>query len=229
MPDPDGLNAISGHWIGDSIKHLFPDRPIARSILLRDPVSHFLSHYNFRMMRYLSNGLRPYPVEIAYRARRRNFLTHFILRTFAEIPWWRLAAMSAAEKYAEASKLLSGFFFVGDHTRCNELIEALAPDLGIPPTAEPANTSEQWLERVEWRPLGVNELPPGMIDIIRRDNTLDQHLWETWKDAGTNGIGVDPAPLNFTDERLTDRIATQSSRFVNQVRRRMYRRWPTVG
>ena len=137
--------------------------------------------------------------------------------------------MSAAEKYTEASKLLSGFFFVGDHTRCNELIEALAPDLGIPPTAEPANTSEQWLERVEWKPLGVNDLPPGMIDIIRRDNTLDQHLWETWKDASTNGIGVDPAPLNFTEERLTDRIATQSSRFVNQVRRRMYRRWPTVG
>ena len=89
MPDPGELNAISGHWVGDSIVRKFPDRPIARSILLRDPVSQFISHYNFRMMRYLSVGLRPYPIEVAYRARRRNFLTHFILRTFAETPWWR--------------------------------------------------------------------------------------------------------------------------------------------
>ena len=225
IPDPDGLNVVSGHWVGDLIKLMFPGRPIGRSILLRDPVSHFVSHYNFRMMRYLSIGLQPYPIEIAYRARRRNFLTNFILRTFAETPRRKLEAMSAAEKYAEANEFLSGFFFVGDYTLCDELIAALAPDLGIPSIAEPANMREQWLERVNWRPLDVNDLPFGMMDAIRRDNMLDQLLWETWKDVGTNVAAARPLPHTLTEERLTKRLATQSSRFANQVRRRVYRRW----
>jgi len=219
------LEVVSGHWVGDSIKLMFPGRPIDRSILLRDPVSHFVSHYNFRMMRYLSIGLQPYPIEIAYRARRHNFLTNFILRTFAETPWWKLEAMSAAEKYVEANEFLSGFFFVGDYTLCDELIAALAPDLGIPSIAEPANMREQWLERVNWRPLDVNDLPFGMMDAIRRDNMLDQLLWETWKDVGTNVAAARPLPHTLTEERLTKRLATQLSRFANQVRRRVYRRW----
>jgi len=195
MPDPSDLNAISGHWVGDSIVRKFPDRLIARSILLRDPVSQFISHYNFRMMRYLSVGLRPYPIEVAYRARRRNFLTHFILRTFAETPWWRLRSLSATEKYAAADQFLSSFFFVGDHTRCNELIATLASDLGVPINAEQTNTSGQWLQHVDWKPLDVNDLPGGMLDRIKQDNMLDQHLWETWKDAGTNGVGSRTAHL----------------------------------
>ncbi len=77
---------VGGHWVGRSIERSFPDRDIFRSILLRDPVSQFLSHYNYRMMRYLSQGLRPYAVDIAYRARRPDFLTHFILNTFVGDP-----------------------------------------------------------------------------------------------------------------------------------------------
>ena len=229
MPDPGELNAISGHWVGDSIVRKFPDRPIARSILLRDPVSQFISHYNFRMMRYLSVGLRPYPIEIAYRARRRNFMTHFILRTFAETPWWRLRSLSAAEKCAAADEFLSSFYFVGDHTRCNELIATLAPDLGVPINAEQTNTSEQWLRHVDWKPLDAKDLPGGMLDRIKQDNMLDQHLWETWKDAGTNGGDAHRQPHIFSDDGLMMRIAVQSSRFANQVRRRVNRRWSSSG
>src|SRR5262245_48355897 len=69
MPEPEHLRAIGGHYIGSSIERVFAGRKIRRSILLRDPVSQFVSHYNFRMMRYLSQGLQPYSLEIAYRAR----------------------------------------------------------------------------------------------------------------------------------------------------------------
>lgn len=223
MPSPQKLDVVGGHWVGRSIERNFPGRPIVRSILLRDPVSQFLSHYNYRMMRYLSQGLRPYAVDIAYRSRRPDFLTHFILNTFAEIPRPRLVLMSSAEKFAQANRFLSSFAFVGDHTRCDELIARLAGDLGMPERASLRNTSDQWLERVSWKPLGEGDLSPSMIASIRRDNELDQILWETWRDAGDGPI--EPVPHEFAQEAQTRRLTRHASRLVNQVRRRVDRRW----
>jgi hypothetical protein len=225
-PDPRSVNAVSGHWIGRSIEQYFDGRPIARSILLRDPVSQFVSHYNFRMMRYISQGLQPYSPEIAYHSRQRNYVTHFILRTFAEMSWPRLISLSTAEKYAEADRFLSECFFVGDHTRCDELITKLAPDLGIPAAAEAKNSSQQWLQCVDWAPLKISDLSRSMIDTIKQDNILDQLLWESWNDAERD----QPQPsLQAIDETpLTRRVATQSSRLINQVKRRYHRGWSAL-
>jgi hypothetical protein len=82
------------------------------------------------------------------------------------------------EKYVAVNRFLSTFWFVGDYTRCNELIAALAPDLGVPATAQ--NTCAEWQDRVRWKPLTVDNLPSRMIDRIRRENMLDQLLWEAW-------------------------------------------------
>ena len=60
MPDAEHLRAIGGHFLGNSIERIFNGRQINRSILLRDPVGQFVSHYNFRMMRYLSQGWQTY-------------------------------------------------------------------------------------------------------------------------------------------------------------------------
>ncbi len=223
MPDPRSVNAISGHWIGRSIEQYFDDRPIARSILLRDPVSQFVSHYNFRMMRYISQGLQPYSPEIAYRSRQRNYVTHCILRIFAENSWPRLMSLSASEKYAEAEQFLSECSFVGDHSRCDELIANLAPDLGIPAVAETKNSSEQWLQCVNWEPLKISDLSRSMIDTIKQDNILDQLLWESWKDAEQGQ--AQPSLQAIGDTPLAKHMATQSSRIVNQVKRRFHRGW----
>ncbi len=223
MPHPQGLKVISGHWIGRSIEGMFDGRSIARCILLRDPVSQFVSYYNFRMMRYISQGLRPYPPEIAYRARQQNFLTHYVLRNFAEISWPRLMSLSATEKYAEANRFLSDFWFVGDHTRCSELITALAPALGTPAEAEPRNTTEQWRERVEWKPLQTSHLSDDAIEQIKQDNMLDQLLWETWKDAKWGSVR---APCqDIAEEARSSLLAAQSLRLFNQVKRRLNRGW----
>ena len=226
-PAPRSVNALSGHWIGRSIEQYFDDRPIARSILLRDPVSQFVSHYNFRMMRYISQGLQPYSPEIAYRSRQRNYVTHFILRTFVEMSWVRLVSLSATEKYAAADQFLSECFFVGDHTRCDELIAKLAPDLGIPAVAETKNSSQQWLQRVNWVPLKMSDLSRSMIDTIKQDNILDQLLWESWKDAEHGKL--QPSLHSIGEPSVTWRMATQSARLINQVKRRFHRGWNAPG
>jgi hypothetical protein len=223
MPDTQGLKAIGGHYIGKSIERLFAGRSIRRSILLRDPVSHILSYYNFRMMRYISQGLKTYRFELAYKARQRNFLTHFILGNFLEIPWPRLILLSETEKYALANTFLASCWFVGDYTRCGELIAALAPDLGVPNTATPRNTQRQWQACVQWNSLRVEDLSSRMVDQIRRDNALDELLWESWRETGRDVSRVQPREIY--QKSHTELRASEWLRPVYQVERRFRRGW----
>jgi hypothetical protein len=224
MPDAEQLRAIGGHFIGKSIEDIFKNRQIERSILLRDPVSQFVSHYNVRMMRYLLRGRQTYSPEIAYRARQRNFVIHHILRNFLEISWPRQLSLSALEKYVAVTQFLSTFWFVGDYTRCNELIAKLGPILGVPGTATAQNTCAEWQGRVRWTPLKVESLSRQMVD---QENVLDQLLWETWRD-------VDQAQINDCSHRihetaLTEFVAQEMLRLAYQVRRRFHRGWKAPG
>lgn len=223
MPDTHGVRAIGGHCLGNSIERIFDGRHIERSILVRDPVTHFVAHYNFRMMRYISQGLRPYSLDLAYQARQRNFITHFILRNFLEMSWPRLMSLSAVEQYVTVNQFLSTFWFVGDYTRCDELLAALAPDLRVPPAGTIRNSCAQWQSRVQWKPLRVEDLTSRMIEQIRRDNVLDQLLWETWRDVEQARICMRSHEIH--EMPFAEFVATESLRLVSQAKRRFQRGW----
>ncbi|ODA67811.1 Sulfotransferase family protein [Methyloligella halotolerans] len=222
MPDPRQLNAISSHYLGASVEALCEGREIRRAMLLRDPVSHMVSYYNYRMQRYIAQGMQPYSFELAYRATQRDFITHYILRNFLEIPLPRLWLMTRPEKWALVNGFLSRFWFVGDYRKCSELVEAMASDLGVPSRAVPQNTCSTHSSHPSWRPLSVSDLSPEMIRQIREENSLDQRLWQTWRGAGLDVQNVNemalmsPAKLQFSLHEAT--------RLVHQVRRRFARR-----
>jgi len=224
MPHPQQLKALGGHHIGTSIDRLFADRPIRRSILLRDPVSHAVSYYNFRMMRYLSQGLNTYSFDLAYRARPKNFITHFILSNFLEISWPRLLILSAIEKYALVNQFLSSFWFVGDYTRCGELIEALAPDLGVPALAISHNTQSEWEDRVRWTSLHVEDLSSRMLNQIRHDNELDQLLWEGCCNVDRDVVDT-IQPREICETSRIKFIGSELLRPLYQAKRRFQRGW----
>lgn len=222
-PDPYQTRVVGGHFLGSSIEPLFAGRALKRSILLRDPVSHLVSYYNFRMMRYLSEGLHPYSFELAYGATQRNFITHYILRNFLELPWSRLVRFSDDEKYDIVTAFLATFWYVGDYRLCDDLVAALALNLGIPGHAAPRNTRAQWERRVSWRALDVDDLSADSIAQIRQENLLDQRLWETWHEARDNTATIRPRPLG--GPAAPGFVSTEAMRFVSQIARRMQRRW----
>jgi hypothetical protein len=225
-PDPNATRVVGGHFLGASVEALFAGHEFKRSILLRDPVSHIVSYYNFRMMRYLSEGLHPYSFALAYGAMQRNFITHYILRNFLELPWVRLARLSDQDKYDIVNAFLARFWFVGDYRLCDDLIAALGTALDIPRRAAPANTSVEWERQVRWRILGAGDLSSATIDKIRRENLLDQRLWETWREAGHDTCSIRPRTLG--GRNATGFIPSETSRFVNQIARRMQRRWGSL-
>ena len=223
MPDPNQTRVVGGHFIGISVEPLFAGRELKRSMLLRDPVSHIISYYNFRMMRYLSQGLHPYSFELAYRATQRNFITHYILRNFLELPWSRRARFSDDEKYDIVNAFLATFWYVGDYRLCDDLVAALAMKLGIPGRAAARNTRVEWQRRVKWKPLEVEDFSPDAIAQIRRENLLDQRLWETWHEARHDTTSVRPCALG--GRSAPGFVSTEAMRFVSQIARRIQRRW----
>jgi hypothetical protein len=221
-PDPHRTKVISGHHLGPSVEPLVAGRKVRRSILLRDPVSHAVSYYNFRMMRYLSEGLHPYSFALAYGAMQRNFIAHYILRNFLEVPWHRLARFSDNDKYDIVNAFLATFWFVGDYRLCDDLVAALAATLNIPDRAAPTNTCAEWERRVSWKRLGTDQLSCDAIAEIRRENLIDQKLWETWRDARHDAALVRPRALAGSG---ASSLSTEAMRFVCQIARRIQRRW----
>jgi hypothetical protein len=225
LPDPRRLKVVGGHYLGASLDALFTGRAIKRSILLREPVSHFVSYYNYRMMRYVGQGLQPYGIELAYAATQRNFVTHYILSNFLELSWARIASLSDEAKYDLANAYLANFWFVGDYGLCDDLVGALGDKLGISTRATPCNTLAELGRSVAWMPVRAERLPRNIVAQIRAENLIDQRLWETWREARHEAGAVRPRALG--GPCATGFISAEATRFVSQILRRAQRRWGT--
>lgn len=223
LSNPDRIRAVSGHALGKSMEAIFAGRPIRRTVLLREPLSHIISYYNFRMMRYLSKGWATYDFGLAYKAMPRNFITHFLLNCYLEIPWARLVLMTPEEKHARASAFLATCWFVGDYQRCGELVAAMAPELGVPAEVEARNCRAQWQQRVAWTPLEVDDLPLATRNRIRQENALDFSLWKTWRNACLNTNMAQPTRQGLDDSLSF--LGREALRPFHQARRRWQRGW----
>ena len=198
LGDPRSVRAVIGHDIGCSLERYFPGREIRRVVLLRDPVSHRLSLYNYRMMNHLNKGLGTYSFDLHVRAQPRDWAAHRLLGAWLEIPWWRLMVMSDAEKYRILNEMLAEFWFVGGYADCDRVIAAISADLGVPPQARARNTAEQWHKQIYWEPLTARALGPVKRDALLQRNPIDTALWASWRSAGFDTAAVAPQPLEAT-------------------------------
>jgi hypothetical protein len=221
MPPPARIRALSGHHLAKSIEAHFPEREIRRSVLLRDPLSFQVSYYNFRMMRYIASGGRPYSFALYYRALQRDPMAHFLLSRWLEVSPARLLVMPVAEKWRRLSEALSGFWFVGDYRRCDELVAAVAADLHIRAKAKRVNHEAAWSQAVGWRPITVEDLGDDLARRIPLDNPLDAALHATWASAGHAAEAVRPDPGPASSAFLVHELV----RPLHEARRRLARGW----
>ena len=190
------VRAVAGHDLATSLERQFPGREIRRVVLLREPLSLQLSLYNYRMMNHLAKGLGTYGFLVHLRSQPRDFIAHWLLARWLQIPWPRLMAMSDDDKYRRLNRALGQFWFVGDYTDCDRVIAAIAPDLQVPAIARPRNTAREWHKQIKWEPLTEADMPAGLRDAVRRQNPLDRALWENWHGAGFDAALVRPRPLS---------------------------------
>lgn len=221
MPPPARIRALSGHHLARSIEAHFPEREIRRSVLLRDPLSFQVSYYNFRMMRYIASGGRPYSFALYYRALQRDPMAHFLLSRWLEVSPARLLVMPLAEKWRRLSEALSGFWFVGDYRRCDDLVAAVAADLHIRAKAKRVNHEGAWAQAVDWRPLSLDDLDEEQRRRIPLDNPLDAALHATWATAGHEAASVQPGPAPGGSDFLGHELV----RPFWEARRRLARGW----
>jgi hypothetical protein len=217
---PSSIRAVSGHFIGASVEKLFPDRPIHRWILLRDPKHLVLSWYNYRMMRYQAAGKSPYAFAIHLHSMPADPVAHFLLERWFELPWWQMARLQPREKTAMLDKMLGGFDRVGDIRDCDALIAQISRSLGIPETAERRNTSAAWQQRVTWEPVRYEDLSRADRLALEERTRLDDYLWRRW--ALRETASVSPS-------EIAPFLRTQLRRPFYEIRRKTQRARPLTG
>ncbi len=201
LPDFDRARIISGHHIARSLEASFPGREVRRIVLLREPLQLQISLYNWQMMDNLAKGLGTHSFDWHLRASPRDFIAHFLLSRWLEIPWPRLMAMTDAQKYAILNEMLAAFWFVGGPADCDLVVEALGSELGVPPVAPRRNTSAELQGRTGWPLLTAEALPPATRNTFRAHNRLDHALWEDWRAAGFDTARMMPHALQPASTR----------------------------
>ena len=221
VPDTGRVRVISSQQIGRSLEARFAGRPILRSTLIRDPLGHALSYYNFRMMRYVAMGWGTYDFDTHVRSEPRNRITRFLLATYLEVPWPRLVAMSGEEAFALVTRHFREFWFVGSHLLCDELTGELGPVLGIPPVAVRQNDRAEMAKTIVWDELKAADLDPKLRASLVDANAIDQALFDTFGEArhGARTVTLKPPPRGAWLAPLGHEVA----RPIHEARRRIGR------
>ncbi len=223
FPDVTRARVISGHHIGRSLEQFFTRREIRRIVLLRDPVKLHLSLYNWKMMDHLAKGLGTYSFELHLKALPCNFVSHFLLSRWLEIPRRQLIFIPDDQKYAILNQVMARFWFVGAHSDCNRIISAISGELGIPPLARWRNSSAEAQIHTGWRLLTEKSLSRATCEALRAKNALDQRLWDSWSAAGFEPAKVRPLPLASAGKRTG--LAHEAIRPWHRLRRYIFREW----
>ena len=147
-----------------------------------------------------------------------------ILKNFLELSWTQIVSLSDQDKYDLVNAFLLTFWFVGDYQRCDDFIGALGKQLDIPANARPHNTLTELARGAGWTPLTLDLLPRRAVDKIVSENMIDQKLWETWHDVRHETADVRPLAL---ESNASSFINGEAIRLVNQIVRRVQRRWGT--
>jgi len=195
---PERVRVAIGHHLRASLEACFPGREIRRAVLLRAPVSFYVSLYNWSMAVRMRRGEPTFGFRLFCKTVSRDMVSRFLLTHWLERKYWALTLTPRWRKYALLNAALRRFWFVGDYTDCDRLIATVSPKLGIAPDAEAQNTSASWRRFARWRPLLEEEVPSELKASIERDNPLDHALWRSWRGAGDNPGGVAPEPLAWT-------------------------------
>lgn len=176
----DKIDAISGHTFGRSIEKLFPDRQLVRSVILRNPEKQILSWYNYRMMRYMSEGLHPFSFNLFLRTFPADPVAYYLLERWLEMSWVGIASLTADQKVAMLDETLSQFDRIVDIADADELCAWHCEDLGIPQVAQRTNTSEEWARKTGWKVIGLSDLNESDLKLLKGRFTIDRYLWRRW-------------------------------------------------
>jgi hypothetical protein len=173
-----GVRVASGHSLTHNLARHFPGREIEECVLIREPLSYFVSFYNYRVQRFLDRtGPKPTSFERWYQAQRRNPMVRFLLNRYYDFGIAKLYGLSSHGRLCYLEERLSDFLFVGGHHRANEMIDGVSRMVGVPTQVESKNVSKRPVVKPE-------NLPASLVSRIKRENALDTLLFERWSERG---------------------------------------------
>lgn len=172
-----GANApkvVSGHSLAERMAMDVAPHPVLPSVLLREPVSWFLSYFNYQVDRASYDSRRPHSNFEEWSASiAPNPIARFLMRRYFGVNYPQLFGFSSREMFTFLNEKLQHFYFVGDVRHTEMLIAEISRQLDIPKKAEPSNVTRSKL-------VTRSSVTDQLASQIRAHNALDVALHQVW-------------------------------------------------
>lgn len=210
------LKVISGHSLAERMATDVAPQSVLPSVLLREPVSWFLSYFNYQVDRASYDSRRPHSSFEDWRALvAPNPIARFLMRRYFGVGYPRLFSFSSREKFFFLNEKLKDFYFVGDVRHTALLIADISRQMNIPEKAEPSNVTRSKL-------VIRSDVTDQLVSQIRKYNALDVALHQVWgerlfKTAQTE-ISQDIIDSLPDNDRISSAFADTSSKIRKRMR-----------
>ncbi|MDT3377041.1 hypothetical protein RNI52_06860 [Labrys neptuniae] len=172
--DRDEIRILFGHRLPRTAARGFEGRVIREVGLLREPVSFYVSLYNFLQKTPERHRIVGMSFEQWYPTNKHNRISRFYFRHYFGLSSLGIRKMSQRQRFEFLSRQFETFWFVGDYRNCDAVMEQMTQDIGwkfekLPhENAAPTNA------------LRSQDIGEALRQKILQDNALDLALYETW-------------------------------------------------
>lgn len=168
------LKVVSGHSLAERMAKDLAPHPVLPSVLLREPVSWFLSYFNYQVDRASYDPRQPYSSFEEWSALLApNPIARFLMRRYFGVGYPQLFGYSSREMFTFLNEKLRHFYFVGDVRHTEVLIADISRQLDIPERAKPSNVTKSKM-------VTRSSVSDQLVSRIREYNPLDAALHQVW-------------------------------------------------
>lgn len=170
----DAIRILFGHRLPRAAARGFDGRIIREIGLLREPVSFYVSLFNFLQKTPQVHRIEGMSFEQWYPTNKHNRISRFYFRHYFGLSSMGIRKMSQRQRFEFLSRQFETFWFVGDYRNCDAVMEQVTQDIGWTferlrhENAAPSNA------------LRSQDIGEDLRRKILEDNALDRALYETW-------------------------------------------------
>jgi hypothetical protein len=159
----ESLRSIGGHPLNREFTDFFPNRQIREVVVVREPASRLVSHYNFSMTMRSRRGQSIVSFEEFVDSEPDNFMTQFLAKRLGETRPWHYLDHVLYE--------LTKFWLVARTESLDVVLPHLFGGMGLPAEV-PARSNVTGITIDKHA-----ELTPNLADQIRQQNPQDVMLY----------------------------------------------------
>ncbi|WP_448953008.1 hypothetical protein [Labrys neptuniae] len=170
----DEIRLLFGHRLPRTALKGFDGRVVREIGLLREPVSFYVSLYNFLQTKPRRHRVEGVSFERWYPTNKHNRISRFYFKQYFGLSSLGIRWMSQRQRFEFLLRHFETFWFVGDYRHCEAVMAAITQDVGWAFQTLPHENA------APIKAFRIEDVSAALRRRILEDNALDLAIYETW-------------------------------------------------